>query len=270
MNKVVLGIVAIGVVGGLLPFALIARSRATLQDARPVHLVFDMDKQPKGKAQRTTPMYADQRFMRPHFEGTVAVEDLVVTGPALDDVLGTKRLLLQGGAETLVLKDAATYAAVVQGRVRTAGMSDEDMAQLKPPATEEAINADQAFYVRRIPEVFEVSVAFLQRGQERFNAYCAPCHGESGYGDGAVAARAANLVTTADAVSGWVAPQNLQEGKILGRPDGHIFNTITNGVRTMPAHDKQVAIEDRWAIVGYLRALERSQNAKPGDPGVKQ
>jgi mono/diheme cytochrome c family protein len=269
MKKVLLGIVVLVLMALLLPLALIARSRATLQDARPVHLVFDMDKQPKAKAQRATPMYADARFMRPQIEGTVAREDLVVTAPTLDDVLGTHPVFLKGPSARTVLADGTTYAAVVEGRVRAAGMTDEEFARLMPPGTEQAINADSSFYVRKIPGVFDVSVEFLKRGQERFNVYCAPCHGESGYGDGPVARRAEQLAATADAVSGWVAPQNLQETKILGRPDGHLFNTITNGIRTMPAYDKQIAVEDRWAIVGYVRALERSQNAKPGDPGVR-
>ena len=76
-------------------------------------------------------------------------------------------------------------------------------------------------------------------------------------------------MVTPDAVIGAVPPQNLQEAKIRARPDGSIFNTIGNGIRTMPAYDKQIAIEDRWTIVAYLRALERSQNARPGDPGAQ-
>src|SRR5205823_2858225 len=98
--------------------------------------------------------------------------------------------------------------------------------------------------------------------QERFNIYCAPCHGQSGYGDGPVALRAKSLkdAGVADAASAWVDPQNLHEAKIHTRPDGHIFNTITNGARTMPPYDKQISVLDRWAIIAYVRALEKSQN----------
>jgi mono/diheme cytochrome c family protein len=229
-----------------------------------------MDKQAKGKAQRETPMFADQRFMRPRAEGTVAAEDLRVTAPTLNDPQGTHPLVLSGGVRTRMVGDPVLYAAVFQGRMRMAGMTDEAFAKVEPPnKSEEDINGDRVFYVRRIPAVFEVSVEFLHRGQERFNIYCSPCHGESGYGDGPNAARAAKLVTTADAINGWVTPQNLHEPKIADRPDGHIFNTITNGIRTMAPYDKQIATEDRWAIVAYVRALQRSQNARPGDPGVK-
>ena len=269
MKKLVIGIGVLGLAAGLLPFALVAKSRATRKDARPVHLVMDMDKQPKGKAQRATPMFADERFMRPEIQGVVAREDLQVTGPTLDDALGTHRVFLLGQAAALVLSDPAAYAAVCEGRRRAAGMSDGDYAQLAPPDTEPGINADTTFYVRKVPAVFDVSPDFLRRGQERFNIYCAPCHGESGHGDGPTAARAGALQATAGALEGPFKPQNLQEARIGARPDGNLFNTITNGIRTMPAYDKQVGIEDRWAIVAYLRALERSQNAQPGDPGAQ-
>jgi mono/diheme cytochrome c family protein len=270
MKRVMIGIAATVFVASLAPFVLIARSRATLKDARPVHLFLDMDKQAKGKPQRETPMFADKRFMRPQVEGALAQEDLVVAGPSLNSAGGTHPILLAGGRRSLTVSDPVIYAAVFEGRIRTAEMTDEAFAKVAPPnKSENDINADSTFYVRKIPAVFDVSMELMQRGQERFNIYCAPCHGESGYGDGANAARAAKLATTPDAINGWVAPQNLQEAKILARPDGHIFNTITNGIRTMAPYDKQIAIEDRWAIIAYLRALQRSQNARAGDPGAR-
>jgi mono/diheme cytochrome c family protein len=100
----------------------------------------------------------------------------------------------------------------------------------------------------------------MHRGEERFNIYCAPCHGESGYGDGPVNAHAAALKDQGKA-PGWTTPQDLHATKICDRPDGNIFNTITNGVRTMPPYDKQISVMDRWAIIAYVRALEKSQNA---------
>ncbi len=59
---------------------------------------------------------------------------------------------------------------------------------------------------------------------------------------------------------GWVQPSNLHQEQIVRQPDGQLFNTISNGIRTMPAYGPQIAVEDRWAIVLYLRALQRSQN----------
>jgi len=263
MKMTILGILATVVLLGLLPFAFIARSRASQSPAAPLHLILDMDKQSKGKAQRATPMFADGRFMRPHIEGTIAREDMWIMAETMTEVGGTRTMTLANGKDAAFLNDASTYAAVTLGRIRPATMSDEDFAkQVQPNKNDAEIGADTTYFVRKVPSVFALSTDFVKRGQERFNIYCAPCHGESGYGDGPVALRALDLQKrTPGAINGWVAPQNLHEGKIAARPDGHLYRTITDGIRNMPAYDKQISISDRWAIVAYIRALQRSQNA---------
>ena len=81
-----------------------------------------------------------------------------------------------------------------------------------------------------------------------------------------IARRAAEIQTSgADTAAGWVAPTNYHTADLQARPPGHIFNTITHGIRSMPAYDKQIPVFDRWAIVAYVKALQRSQNAKPED-----
>ena len=255
---------------GLLPFALIAKSRASQKDALPPHLVLDMDKQSKFKGQRASVMFADGRSMRPEIAGTVAQEDLTISGQTMNEVEGTRPIALKGADASMQLDSPTTYAAVMLGRIRPAAMTDDEFNKVTSPnKNDQEINADKTFYVRRVPGAFDISSDFLRRGQERFTIYCSPCHGESGYGDGPVAGRALSLQKVPDAINGWAAPQNLHDAKIAGRPDGHLFNTITNGVRNMPAYDKQITIEDRWAIVAYVRALERSQAAKPTDPGAQ-
>jgi mono/diheme cytochrome c family protein len=102
----------------------------------------------------------------------------------------------------------------------------------------------------------------MARGQQRFNIYCAPCHGESGYGDGMVHRRA---MAGAGEAGGWVPPTNLTKDFLIKQPDGDLFNTITHGVRSMPAYGPQITVEDRWAIVLYLRALQRAANATEAD-----
>jgi mono/diheme cytochrome c family protein len=163
------------------------------------------------------------------------------------------------------LTNPSIAAAVTLGRVRPHGMTDEQFDSLKPPAKDAEFAADKTFYVRTIPNEVRVTPDFLQRGQERFNIYCAPCHGQSGYGDGMVNSRAQALMAAGVEGTSWTQPQNLNEQKIMDRPDGSIFNTITNGVRNMPPYDKQITIMDRWAIVAYVRALEKSQHATPAD-----
>ena len=101
-----------------------------------------------------------------------------------------------------------------------------------------------------------VSETLVRRGQERFGIYCAPCHGLAGYGDGIVAVRADRLQEGT-----WVPPSSLHDVAVLARPVGHLFNTITNGIRTMPSYGPQISVADRWAIVAYTRALQLSQRA---------
>lgn len=106
----------------------------------------------------------------------------------------------------------------------------------------------------------EVTAATLSRGQERYEVFCTPCHGLSGYGDGIVAKRAEGLQEGT-----WVPPSSFHTELVRTRPVGHLYNSITNGIRNMPGYGAQIAVEDRWAIVAYVRALQRSQNARIED-----
>jgi mono/diheme cytochrome c family protein len=117
------------------------------------------------------------------------------------------------------------------------------------------------------PAQLTIDRAFLERGQERFGIYCSPCHGLAGYGDGLVNAKANELLSMPALNNGttWVAPKNLHEAAIRDQPIGQTFNTITNGVRNMSGYAAQVPVEDRWAIVSYVKALQRSQNARSSD-----
>jgi mono/diheme cytochrome c family protein len=113
--------------------------------------------------------------------------------------------------------------------------------------------ADGAF-VKKMPVALTWDL--LHRGQERFNIYCSPCHDRTGGGQGIVVQRAAGTM---------VKPPSYHEDRIRDLPDGELFNTITNGVRTMPSYSYQVPVEDRWDIVAYIRALQRSQRTVLAD-----
>jgi mono/diheme cytochrome c family protein len=90
--------------------------------------------------------------------------------------------------------------------------------------------------------------AFVERGRERFDIYCSPCHGRTGYGDGMVVQR------------GFPKPPSLHEERLREKaPDGQIFDVIRGGFRRMPAYGPQIPPDDRWRIVTYVRALQRSQ-----------
>lgn len=105
-----------------------------------------------------------------------------------------------------------------------------------------------------------VTAEVMQRGQERFTIYCSPCHGLDGAGSGPVAVRAEGLPD-----STWIPPLSYHSDTVRARPVGHIFNTITNGIRTMPSYGAQIPPADRWAIVAYVRALQRSQRGTLDD-----
>ncbi len=100
----------------------------------------------------------------------------------------------------------------------------------------------------------------LERGRERYAIHCAPCHGLAGYGDGPVSRRAEQRQEAS-----WVPPPSFHDEPVRSRPVGHLFNTISRGIRTMPAYGPRIPLQDRWAIVAYLRALQRSQRASLAD-----
>jgi mono/diheme cytochrome c family protein len=104
------------------------------------------------------------------------------------------------------------------------------------------------------------NAAMMARGQRQYNIYCSVCHGMSGYGNGMVAVRADALLEGT-----WTPPANLHDKLVVSRAPGHIFNTITNGIRNMPPYGTQITPEDRWAIVLYVKALQRSQSASITD-----
>lgn len=104
----------------------------------------------------------------------------------------------------------------------------------------------------------------MRRGQERFNIFCSPCHDKSGNGKGIVAQRGLTPPPS------FVDSTDVNGRRIIAMPVGEIFNTITNGKNTMPAYRSQIPTEDRWAIIAYLRALQRGQNARSEDVPADQ
>ena len=93
-------------------------------------------------------------------------------------------------------------------------------------------------------------VEFVKRGQDRYDIHCAICHGRAGAGDGVI--KSFGLMTVA----------SLLNQPIVEQPDGKIFNTITHGRSTMGAYGPVITVEDRWAIVAYVRALQKVGSGK--------
>jgi mono/diheme cytochrome c family protein len=98
-----------------------------------------------------------------------------------------------------------------------------------------------------------VTPAVMQRGQERFNVFCSPCHGRTGSGNGMVVQR------------GFRAPPSYHEERLRNAPVGYFFDVMTNGFGAMQDYASQVPVADRWAIAAYIRALQLSQRATLAD-----
>ena len=146
-------------------------------------------------------------------------------------------------AESKFFENGSAMRVPVDGTVARGYLREDDRYY-------RGINPDSS-YVKEAP--VEVTTQLLRRGEERFNIYCSPCHSRVGDGKGIMLER------------GYVPPPSFHTDRIRNMPDGEIFNTITNGLRNMPSYGHQINPDDRWAIVKYLRALQRSHNATIDD-----
>jgi mono/diheme cytochrome c family protein len=105
--------------------------------------------------------------------------------------------------------------------------------------------------VQRLPVALTLDL--VRRGRTQYDVFCAPCHDRTGAGNGMIVQR------------GFRRPPSLQEAWLIESPDGHFFDVVTNGFGVMPSYGPQIAVEDRWAIVAYVRALQLSQRATLAD-----
>ncbi|MFN3595805.1 MAG: c-type cytochrome [Rubricoccaceae bacterium] len=147
--------------------------------------------------------------------------------------------------------DGAAQRPVVLGTVRRGDLRTSESAPYKFGRT-----ADGAF-IRTIP--VDVTPALLERGKERYEIYCSMCHGHAGDGRGII------MVGNDGQGYGYTPAPTYHSDYLRGVEEGYLYDVILNGVRSMPSYGHQIAPMDRWAIVAYIRALQRSQSAEPGD-----
>jgi hypothetical protein len=100
---------------------------------------------------------------------------------------------------------------------------------------------------------FEITAELLDRGQARYEIFCAMCHDHVGTGEGMVPQR------------GFRRPPTFHDARLGEAPAGYLFDVITNGFGAMPSYRAQIPVRDRWLIVAYVRALQLSQNVKIED-----
>jgi len=140
-----------------------------------------------------------------------------------------------------LFENKATQRAPVPGTVARGHLRED--SEFYTGRTEEG------GYVEQAP--IAVNREVLERGKDQYEVYCTPCHGNTGDGNGII--MRGNY--------GYTPAPSYHSDQLREATDGYLYDVIANGVRNMPAYGHQISVEDRWAIVVYIRALQRSQNA---------
>jgi mono/diheme cytochrome c family protein len=166
--------------------------------------------------------------------------------------------LLSVGCSRLDMQDQPKFKA--QGTNDFFVDARDGRPELEGTIARGQLNEDPAYYEGKDADgndiaAFPLAVdkALFERGQQRFDIYCSPCHGRLGNGLGMVVQR------------GFKQPPSYHIDRLRNAPVGHFFDVITNGYGAMLNYSQQIQVRDRWAIVAYIRALQYSQNASVND-----
>ncbi|MCA9130555.1 MAG: DUF3341 domain-containing protein, partial [Planctomycetales bacterium] len=261
----------------LVPGGLVLNMRNAKSGQPRFHVFFDMDFQPKRKAQTATAMFEDGRVQRLPVPGTVARGEAGLTDSYLfgyepdvaassgDGGSASRMVSYQqdaSDAEPIQLSNEADGSPAEQPANATGGDESSDDAPSQADAVAAAAEPDYD-WLTDFP--LQVDEDLLNLGKRKFEQNCAVCHGFGGYGDGLVSQRAVNL-----AQGNWLEPTNLHSDIIQKQPVGRIYYTIANGKGKMAGYAASLTPKERWAVVLYVRALQRSQNAKESDVAAAQ
>jgi len=234
----------------LIPGAIVLNMRNAKSESPRLHVFFDMDFMPSKHTQSKTTIFADGRVQRPPVPGTVARGELGLSDPYTlgYDPTATAALHAEQSNSRLVSfqQDSTTADATGEGDAAT------------PPPAAAADGEPNFAWMTEMP--VKASEELFELGRLKFEQNCAVCHGFGGYGDGLVSQRASNL-----AQGYWLQPTSLHEPRIQQQPVGRIYYTVANGKGKMGGYAASLTPEERWAVVFYVRALQRSQNAKASD-----
>jgi mono/diheme cytochrome c family protein len=181
----------------------------------------DMQNQPKMKPFRTSTFYGDGLSARQPVEGTVP------------------RGYLRSDSEFFTGKKRKTLSSFQPSGQTPAG--PQPTAEAAQASPQNAFPDD----VETFP--FPISEETVNRGRQRYDIFCSVCHGLTGNGDGMIVRR------------GFRRAASFHDDRLRQAPVGHFFDAITNGWGAMPSYASQIPVQDRWAIVAYIRALQLSQ-----------
>ncbi len=217
----------------LLPIALCSLLSAACR--------MDMQDQPRYEAYEPSTFFKDGQSSRPLVEGTIPRGYL-----REDSIYYTGKSGAGASAPTAQSGTGAVAAGNIDMRA-TAGT-----ANAQPGGGAGADQTDIDYFP------IEITSEVLNNGQERFNAFCSMCHGQVGDGDGMVVRR------------GLRRPPSFHTDDLRQARIGHFFDVITNGWGAMPSYSYMIPVQDRWAIVAYIRALQLSQAASLEDVPIEE
>ena len=180
----------------------------------------DMQDQPKIKPLRGTTFFTDRLGSRRPIEGTVA------------------RGYLRSDTEYFTGKKAGATAATP---------ADQQIAGQQSTGAQTAGAQSNSFPDDVDTFPLPVTREIIERGRERYNIFCVACHGMTGNGDGMIVRR------------GFRRAASFNDDRLRQAPVGHFFDAMTNGWGAMPSYAAQIPVQDRWAIIAYIRALQMSQ-----------
>src|SRR5205085_10997148 len=213
----------------------------------------DMQDQPRYNALRASATFSDGASARPLVEGTIPrgwlrEDELYYTGK----MSGAQARTPTGAANTT----QATTPSMQGGTSgQPSGNSNTNVSGSNAGgnlgAQQGAADKMAAQDATMFP--FPITQDVLTRGQQRYNIYCSMCHGMTGYGDGMIVRR------------GFRRPPSYHTEQLRQAPVGHFFDVITNGWGAMPDYATQIPVQDRWAIIAYVRALQLSQQVNKSE-----
>ncbi len=209
---------------------IIAGPQGQRSPGRPIQLFPDMVIQPKIKPQSPSAFFADGQGQRRPVDGTVPLGYDIPGGGSGEGAGAANATRIAGAEHPGVTIEQSAYSGAPD-YLNTGRMGDQWGTGFPIPVT----------------------AKLMERGRERFGIYCAVCHGATGGGNG-VASK-----------YNWPTIANYHDERIVKMADGEIFNTITNGKNTMMGYGANITVADRWAIVAYLRALQRAQRGTAND-----
>jgi mono/diheme cytochrome c family protein len=220
-----------------------------------------MQDQPRYEAYEATKFFKDGLSSRPLVEGTVP------RGYLREDaqLYTGKKARASGGATGGGVSSNSSSGSGAQNRAASgagaSGGTGAAAAGTTGSANAQAAGNAQAGAAMFPDDVdtfpFAVTAEVLNRGQERYQIFCSMCHGATGNGDGLVVRR------------GYKQPPSYFTEDLRNAPVGHFYDVITNGWGSMPRYSQQIPVQDRWAIVAYIRALQLSRPLTEEDRRVE-